>query len=129
MKLSRFYAGFAVLSALLAIAIILIGRYFPDRHLLLDHIWGIYVFFAGTTFLAYMLGHIGIKKGSDMSVMLVLGGVGFKLLACMILALVYLYNFKVDKLVFLSNFFILYFTYTAFEIYSLMATLRAQKTT
>lgn len=41
-------------------------------------------------------------------------------------ALIYLYKYKVNDIVFVLNFFYLYFFYTAFEIYSLLSNLRVQ---
>ncbi len=92
----------------------------PDIHLFL-------AFFSGITLVAFQISMAGIKKGGENAIIFLLGGVAAKLLLTMIFALVYVYSHKVGKLQFLSNFFILYFIYSAFEIYSLLYNLRAQK--
>lgn len=127
MKASRFYSLFTLLTLILAVTIYLVDHYLPENKLLSPDVWGFLVFFAGITFLAYRLSMAGIKQGGESSVFFILGGVVLKLLLSMVFALVYIYTQQVDKIQFISNFFILYFIYTAFEMYSLMYNLRAQK--
>ncbi len=47
----------------------------------------------------------------------------------MTVALIYLHKYKVNDVVFVLNYFYLYFLYTAFEIYSLLSNLRVQNKT
>jgi hypothetical protein len=53
-----------------------------------------------------------------------MGGTVFKILACLIFVLVFLAKNKVNKYVFIGDFFYVYFLNTAFEVYILLRTLR-----
>jgi hypothetical protein len=50
----------------------------------------------------------------------------FKMLACLVFMLVLVLKTKVDKPVFVANFFYLYFLNTGFEVYVLLRNLRNQ---
>ena len=84
-------------------------------------------FLASITYAAFQISMAGIKKGGENAIIFIMVGIAAKLLLTMVFALIYVYSHKVDKLQFVSNFFILYFIYSAFEIYSLLYNLRAQK--
>lgn len=85
------------------------------------------LFFMLITILAYWLGMYGLKKAADSSVFIVLGTVVAKMLLSMIFALIFIYGSRFNKVAFLISFFLPYFIYTIFEIYSLMSNLRALK--
>lgn len=53
-----------------------------------------------------------------------MGATVVKILACLIFVLVFLAKNKVDKYVFVGDFFYIYFLNTAFEVYILLRTLR-----
>ena len=53
-----------------------------------------------------------------------LGATVVKILACLIFVLVFLAKNKVEKYVFVGDFFYVYFLNTAFEVYILLRTLR-----
>ncbi len=127
MKVFPFNILFIVLTILLVASIYFLQSYYPNSGWLSKDILAFLVFFAGTSFLAYQISMLGLKKGGESSILFILGGVTIKLLLSMVFAFIYVYTHKVDKVQFISNFFILYFIYTAFEIYSLMYNLRAQK--
>ncbi len=56
-----------------------------------------------------------------------MGATAVKILACLIFVLVFLKKNKVDKYVFVADFFYIYFLNTAFEVYILLRTLRIKK--
>jgi hypothetical protein len=85
------------------------------------------LFFFVITVLAFWLAEYGLKKSSESSVFIVLGMVVGKMLLSMIFALIFIYGSSFNKIAFLISFFLPYFIYTAFEIYSLMSNLRALK--
>ncbi len=122
-----FYKGFAFIAILLALSIYFLQASGAYARFLLPEIWGFYIFFTGLTLIAYQVSLAGLRKDAEISVWFVLGTITVKLLASMILALFYLHFNEVNPVVFLTNFFILYFVYTTFEIYSLLSNLRAQK--
>jgi hypothetical protein len=56
-----------------------------------------------------------------------MGATVVKLLACLIFIVILLAKSKVNKHVFLGDFFYIYFLNTAFEVYILLRTLRHEK--
>ena len=76
---------------------------------------------------AYGICEWGLKKSADSSVFIVLGAVVAKLLLSMVFALIFIYGNRIDKIGFLISFFLPYFIYSTFEIYTLLYNLRALK--
>jgi hypothetical protein len=85
------------------------------------------IFFAVLAIITFRICQIGLKKSADVSVFFILGTIVLKMLLSMVMALIFIYGRKIDKLAFLISFFVPYFIYTSFEIYSLMSNLRALK--
>lgn len=127
MKNRIFFLRFGLLSLLIALLIIFLEHSASEKKVLLNDIWLFYVFFLLTTLLAYKIALWGIQKGGEAAIFFILGSVVVKFLLSAIFALVYIYLNRVNSQLFILNFFILYFVYTVFEIYSLMSNLRAQK--
>lgn len=76
---------------------------------------------------AYWICVWGLKKSADSSVFIVLASVMAKLLLSMVFALIFIYGNRFDKIGFLISFFLPYFIYSTFEIYTLLYNLRALK--
>ncbi|WP_462227162.1 hypothetical protein [Mucilaginibacter sp.] len=94
--------------------------------LITPHFWLIYFFLSGLT-LAVIIGvtlaqQINAEKGAQAF----LAATVFKILSCLVFALVFLLKNKVNKYVFVADFFYLYFLNTAFEVYILLRNLRNQ---
>lgn len=85
------------------------------------------LYFLFITIVSFLICAIGLKKSADSSVFIVLGSVVVKLLLSMVFALIFIYGNRFDKIGFLLSFFLPYFVYSGFEIYSLMYNLRALK--
>jgi hypothetical protein len=88
--------------------------------------WVIFGFMAGITLIVYLVSWFGIKKGGESQVLIVMGAIVIRLLISMLLVLFYLNKFKVDPIIFVINFFSVYFLFTTFEIYCLLLNLRHQ---
>jgi sensor histidine kinase YesM len=87
-----------------------------------------FIFFFGfLTALSFGISNWGLAADAEKSVLVVMGAVTVKLLVSMVFALIFIYTQKPQKLSFLLSFFLPYFIYTGFEIYSLMSNLRALK--
>ncbi len=84
-------------------------------------------FFFVISILVYLICVFGLKKEADSSVFIVLGSVVVKLLLSMVFALIFIYGKRIDKVGFLISFFLPYFIYSTFEIYTLLYNLRALK--
>lgn len=126
-KYFPFQSVFIIISAIIFSSIYVMRDNPSTSNLISNDIYLFLAFFASITYFAFQISMAGIKKGGENAIIFLLGGVAAKLLLTMIFALVYVYSQKVGKIQFLSNFFILYFIYSAFEIYSLLYNLRAQK--
>jgi hypothetical protein len=85
------------------------------------------LFFFVISILVYIICMFGLKKEADSSVFIVLGAVVVKLLLSMVFALIFIYGNRIDKVGFLISFFLPYFIYSTFEIYTLLYNLRALK--
>jgi len=128
LNLKRFLTLFTVFTVLLAaIAVSVDTAFLPGA--LVPKFWVIFGFIAFVTLIAYVVSSIGIKKGAENSIYILMGGITLKLLLCMAFVLVYLLKFRVKSLYFATEFFSLYFFYTAFEVYCLLRNLRHQNKT
>jgi hypothetical protein len=81
---------------------------------------------AGITLLVYFLSIIGLKIDGEHQPLILLGGVVIRLLGSLAFVLVYLNKTQVDPILFVVNFFSIYFLFTVFEIYCLLRNLRHQ---
>jgi hypothetical protein len=86
--------------------------------------WTIFIFIATLTLAVLLLMLIVYQKNAEYFAQAFLGGTTFKILGCLIFILVFLANNKVNKLVFLADFFYVYLLNTGFEIYVLLRNLR-----
>jgi len=129
LNLSRFLLLFTGFTLLLGAGANLIEQLNPQDTVLIPKFWVVFGTIAFLTLIAFILSWLGIKKGTDVSVFAILGGIVMKLLFCMVFVLVYLLKFKVNDIQFVVNFFSLYFLYTGFEVYCLLRNLRHQNKT
>lgn len=121
---------FCLYSLFIAIGLYFIGflsNHYASKSYFLDTYPYFISFFFLTGILAYKICLIGLKKSADSSVFIILGSVVAKLLLSMVFALIFIYGNRIDKVGFLISFFLPYFIYSTFEIYSLMHNLRALK--
>jgi uncharacterized membrane protein YozB (DUF420 family) len=94
--------------------------------LLIPHFWGMFAFFTGLTLLIVIAILFTQKINPENYAQTFLAGTVFKILACLAFMVIYLLKNKVEKGVFVANFFYLYFLNTAFEVYVLLRNLRNQ---
>ncbi len=126
MSFSRFVFFCAIIAIILYALGEITNNIFP-RRVFIDSYPFFIVFFLFITSLTYFICLIGLKKEADSSVFIVLGSVVVKLLLSMVFALIFIYGNRIDKLGFLISFFLPYFIYSTFEIYTLLYNLRALK--
>ena len=92
--------------------------------LLTPQFWLIFFFLSGLTLLVVASILIVRQIFPTMFSEAFLGATVVKILSCLIFVLVFLAKNKVNKYVFLGDFFYIYFLNTAFEVYILLRTLR-----
>lgn len=126
MDLKKFFSLFFIFTGVLIIISWILkeqlnlGDYFIPKY------WVIFGFMAGITIMVFVLSWFGIKNGGEGQVLTSLVGIVIRLLFSMLIVLFYLNTNKVDPIIFVINFFSLYFLFTAFEIYCLLINLRHQ---
>lgn len=126
MSLLRFIIAFVLLLIISTGAILLLENYTSPKIILIPNFWLVYIYMAGITLLVYFLSFIGLKLAGENQPLILLGGVFIRLLGSLGFVLVYLNKTKVDPILFVVNFFSVYFLFTVFEIYCLLRNLRHQ---
>jgi uncharacterized membrane protein YozB (DUF420 family) len=121
--LKRFFIAFGVATVVIALPPALMD-YAGKGGSLIPGFWLIFQFFSSLTFLICLSVIWGQKQNGTLGGQIFLGATTLKLVLCMTLALIYLRKHTVNDVVFVLNYFYLYFLYTAFEIYSLLSNLR-----
>jgi len=129
LSLSRFLFLFCILAAIIGLAAFIIEISNPENTVLIPKYWVIFGFLMMITIIAYVASMFGIKNAGENSVYIILGSVIVKLLFCMSFVAVYLLKFKVNSVIFATEFFSLYFLFTSFEVYALLCNLRHQNKT
>ena len=120
--MKRFFIAFGISTIFIALPPAVLG--YTNKGLLIPGFWLIFQFFSSLTFLICLAVIWGQLKDGTLGSQIFLGATTLKLLLCMTLALIYLHKYRVNDVVFVLNYFYLYFLYTAFEIYSLLSNLR-----
>jgi hypothetical protein len=104
--------------------VLLLPIIFPDTILFIAKFWVVFGFIAGITFIAFLVALFGIKRNPETGVTAIMVSIALKLLFSMAFVLVYVLKTPVSSLLFVLNFFSLYFLFSGFEIYALLCNLR-----
>ncbi|MEO3405364.1 hypothetical protein AAFN85_15750 [Mucilaginibacter sp. CAU 1740] len=126
MKLSTVILSFLLFAVVIATPPFLISKS-AHANWLDPHFWMIFGFITGLTFVTIILIVIIGKVNAEIYTQTFLGATMIKLLASMFFCLFFLIKIKVNGVIFVANFFYVYFFNLAFEIYGLLCTLRNQK--
>jgi phosphatidylglycerophosphate synthase len=105
----------------------LVLPYIGYGNLLTPKFWLLFFFLSGLTFLTVIAILMVAKINKEMYAQAFLAATTVKLLACMFFALIFLLKNKVNRYVFVADFFYIYFLNMGFEIYGLLRNLRNQK--
>ena len=114
------YLVFAVLLAIMPIA----AQHNGYADWLVTNFWLIFFFLSGLTFLVLTTILVVQQKNEEYYVQAFLAATTVKILACLIFMVVFLRQNKVDKLVFMGDFFYIYLLNMVFEVYVLLRNLR-----
>jgi hypothetical protein len=104
--------------------VLLLPIVFAKADLFIAKFWVVFSFIAGITFIAFLVALFGIKRNPETGVMAIMASFVVKMLFSMGFVLFYVINIPVNKLLFVVNFFSLYFLFSGFEIYALLCNLR-----
>jgi len=125
MKVYRAVVSYIVFSILLAVPPLLLN-YTGNTDLLTPHFWLLFFFISGLTLLVIAAVVLSQRANSEAYSQVFLAATTFKILACLIFMVVFLRKNHVDKLIFVADFFYIYFLNIAFEVYGLLRNLRNQ---
>ena len=126
LRFSVYFVGFALVVACAAIALQFLS---VDPPLLSPYFWLLFGVVASATFVAYALSDLGIRKGGELSIFSLIGGLFLKLFACLAVVAVLIIKYPENKMLTAVNFFSLYFLFTVFEVICLLRNLRDQNQT
>lgn len=124
MSLPRFILSYFLFTLLLIGIIIALPYIFPNVNLFISKFWVVFGFVAGITFIAYIVAYLGIKRNPEVGVMAMMASIAVKMLFSMAFVLIYVLKTPVSSLLFVLDFFSLYFLFSGFEIYALLCNLR-----
>ncbi|AKD02672.1 hypothetical protein POKO110462_09260 [Pontibacter korlensis] len=119
----RFTRNLAILTAILCIIIGAMLQ-FTGYTLLHSYIWHMLLFFVFITGFTYYLTQLGHKNDPENFQVYYFASMGFRVVLSIGVVALYVWFYKEGRLQFVFNFFALYFLFTGFEIYSLLANLR-----
>lgn len=89
-----------------------------------ESMWTILAFFIILTWITGMFTHYLLQLSKENSVSILLGGIGLRLLSSIGFVAIMLMLGVENIILFIVNFFIVYFLYLLFDIYMLIANLR-----
>lgn len=118
-----FSRNLLIFSAVLGLLIWLLIRA-TGYNLVHPFIWYIFGFFILITAITFFITRLGIREDEANFQLYYFGSMAFRVLLCIGVVFVYVYLYSENELQFVLNFFVLYFLYTGFEIYSILTNLR-----
>jgi len=121
----KFFRNLLIFTGLVSIGIGLLSH-FTGTALVHPFIWYILAFFVVVTALAYYVSRLGVSYDPDNFQLYYFGSMGFRMILSIAFIFIYVYMYSENELQFVFNFFALYFLYTGFEIYSLLANFAPQ---
>ncbi|MFD2246917.1 hypothetical protein [Pontibacter ruber] len=119
----NFFKNLLVFTGVVGLAIGALS-YFTGNALVHSFIWYILAFFVLVTAGTFYISRLGVSYDSDNFQLYYFGSMGFRMLLSIGVVFLYVYLFAESELQFVINFFVLYFLFTGFEIFSLLANLR-----
>jgi len=121
MNNKAFYRNFIIIYLVVSM-LIAAGNQFklPFLH---PNIWSIQFYFLVITLLTHFISSKGLKKVTEFHIFY-MASMGIRFLLSLFFIFVNLWFSKDGHIVFVIDFFILYFLYTSFEIYFLLTNLR-----
>lgn len=129
MKLSHFIISYHVFALFVAMLAVGLQYLFSATVILSPHFWLLFVTVFVLMLAAYILSDLGIRKGGELSIYSLIGGIFIKLFACLAVIMVLIIKFPENKMITAYNFFSLYFLFTIFEVICLLRNLRDQNQT
>lgn len=118
-----------VFAVLLAAAALGLERALAPGEILSPHFWALFIALFLLTLVAYVVSDLGIRRGGEVSIYSIMGGIFIKMMLSLVLITVLIMKFPDNKLITAINFFSIYLLFTVFEVTCLLRNLRDQKKT
>jgi len=128
MSIFKFIIQFSIYSVIIFFLPYAVESFFPV-FIISNYFLLLFFFLFFLTTIVYILSYWGIKKGGQISVLSVLGGLTIKMIFSLVMILVLLLKSSDNQKVLVGNFFYLYFLFTLFEVICLLRNLRDQNKT
>ncbi|ALI99196.1 hypothetical protein [Rufibacter tibetensis] len=119
----NFIRGMLLLTGLVILLIIALLQFTGDG-LVHSYIWLMLGFFVFVTCFSHYVANLGLRHDSENLHAYYFASMGIRMVLSIIVVFVYRYFHEEQVVQFVINFFVLYFIYTAFEIYALLSNLR-----
>jgi lysylphosphatidylglycerol synthetase-like protein (DUF2156 family) len=119
----NFARNLLVFSGVVGLAIGVL-TYVTGNQLVHAYVWYMLAFFIFITAGTFYITRLGISYDKDNFQLYYFGSMGFRMILSIGVIFVYVFLFSENEMQFVLNFFVLYFLFTGFEIYSLLANLR-----
>lgn len=110
---------------MIAISMFLAHQMAP-KVVLVSIYWYLLAFMSILSFVSFTVVHYANQKGSEAGINGMMIGIGIKLFLSMILLVIVGKKMHLDKVLFMVNFFSLYFLFSFFEIRAMLRNLRHQ---
>ncbi|MBB6609797.1 hypothetical protein H7F15_01990 [Pontibacter sp. Tf4] len=101
-------------------------QFYTGNQLVHVHVWWLFGFMIVVTALTFYVSRLGVSYDNDNFQLYYFGSMGFRMILSIALIFVYVFLYSENELQFVLNFFVLYFLFTGFEIYSLLANFAPQ---
>ncbi|MDN3668571.1 hypothetical protein QWY93_04440 [Echinicola jeungdonensis] len=125
MKIFQSQTGQLVVYSVFVIGLALFIQQIIQPQWVHDKIWQIIGFYFGLVLLSGLITQKLIKSNKENSVNAILGATVFRFFASLLFITVFIWRGVDDIVLFVVNFFVIYLLYLLFDIYGLIANLRA----
>jgi hypothetical protein len=119
----KFIRNLIIFSGVLAVLTGVLQHY-TGNQVVHPFVWYIFAFFILITAGTFYITKLGISYDNDNFQLYYFGSMGFRMMLSIGAVFLYVYLYSENELQFVLNFFVFYFLFTGFEIYSLLANLR-----
>lgn len=123
MKIFPSILAFLIFTLILAIPPVIL-QYSGNTDLLVPHFWLVFFYMSALTLLVVALILFVQYKNQEYYAQAFMGGTTVKILACLAFIVIFAAKNKVNKHIFLADFFYIYFLNMGFEVYLLLRNLR-----
>ncbi len=121
--MKKYLLSFVTFNLIVAL-VVLLGQYLGGPAVVSPLVWKMYVFFIVLTLMGRSLEEVGLRRDPNNIVPYFFAAMGLRFMMSIAFFALFVFKVGVEGQVFTLNFFILYLSYSGFDIYCLLANLR-----